>query len=99
MRWLNKLRVSLSQRLLHEARLHYRTGVALIGILLLVVAVTWLLFPQREIPYGPYLSLAALIVIVGWKWLWGVFEHIFELGPFYSVLRGKWSVSVHEAVE
>lgn len=57
-------------------------------IALLVVAVTWLLFPQREIPYGPYLSLAALIVIVGWKWLWAVFEHVFELGPllpFFAV--------------
>ena len=40
MRALHKLRVSLSQRLLDEARLHYRTGVALVGMLLLTVVVT-----------------------------------------------------------
>jgi len=40
MRALHKLRVSLSQRLLDEARLHYRTGVALVGVLLLTVVVT-----------------------------------------------------------
>jgi len=40
MRALHKLRVSLSQRLLDEARIHYRTGVALVGVLLLTVVVT-----------------------------------------------------------
>jgi hypothetical protein len=40
MRALHKLRASLSQRLLDEARLHYRTGVALVGVLLLTVVVT-----------------------------------------------------------
>ena len=40
MRSLTKLSASLSQRLLGQARLHYRTGVALAGMLLLVVAVT-----------------------------------------------------------
>lgn len=57
-------------------------------VALLVVAVTWLFFPQREIPYGPYLSIAALIVILGWRWLWVIFERIFELGPilpFFAV--------------
>ncbi len=50
-------------------------------IALLVVAFTWLFFPQRVIPYGPYLSLATLVVILGWKWLWEVFQNVFELGP------------------
>ena len=50
-------------------------------VALVVVAVTWLFFPQREIPYGPYLSIAALIVIIFWKWLWVAFAHVFELGP------------------
>jgi len=40
MRPLNKLSASLSQRLLGEARIHYRTGVALVGMLLLAVVVT-----------------------------------------------------------
>src|SRR5262245_31999486 len=37
---LNKLSASLSKRFLSEARLHYRTGVALVGMLLLAVIVT-----------------------------------------------------------
>ena len=40
MRSLNKLSASLAQRLLREARIHYRTGVALVGMLLLAVVVT-----------------------------------------------------------
>lgn len=34
----------------------------------------------HEIPYGPYLSLATLLVIVGWKQVWGVSERIFSMG-------------------
>lgn len=40
MRSLTTLSASLSQRLLGKARLHYRTGVALVGMLLLAVVVT-----------------------------------------------------------
>ena len=40
MRSLNQLSASLSQRLLREARIHYRTAVALVGMLLLTVVVT-----------------------------------------------------------
>lgn len=37
----------------------------------LVVAVTVrLLHGRRAIPYGPYLSAAAVIVLFTWKWLW-----------------------------
>ena len=39
-RLLNQLRASLSPRLLREARIHYRTAVALVGMLLLTVVVT-----------------------------------------------------------
>jgi leader peptidase (prepilin peptidase) / N-methyltransferase len=41
---------------------------------------------QREIPYGPYLSLAALFVIVGWKWLLPLFQPVLMMGPFLPVL-------------
>ena len=40
MRSLHKLSASLSERLLSQARLHYRTGVALVSVLVLAVAVT-----------------------------------------------------------
>ena len=33
---------------------------------LLVVAALWVIRRDREIPYGPYLSIATLILILGW---------------------------------
>lgn len=51
-----------------------------------VAIVTWLIRRDREMPYGPYLSLATLAVILGWKWIWPVAERqIFALGPFLPV--------------
>src|SRR5690606_38748241 len=41
---------------------------------------------DREIPYGPYLSLATLILVVGWPAIWPAIEtRIFTLGPFLPV--------------
>lgn len=37
---------------------------------------------DREIPYGPYLSLATLILLLGWRWIWPSVEAILTLGPF-----------------
>ena len=49
---------------------------------LLVVGATLLFRREREMPYGPYLSLATLVVILGWKWIWPLAERqIFALGP------------------
>jgi leader peptidase (prepilin peptidase)/N-methyltransferase len=47
---------------------------------LVVVAACWLFRRDREIPYGPYLSLATLVVIVGWKRIWPGTERFFSLG-------------------
>ncbi|HEV3122824.1 MAG TPA: prepilin peptidase [Isosphaeraceae bacterium] len=34
---------------------------------------------DREIPYGPYLSLAATLLVLGWPWIWnGVSKRYFE---------------------
>lgn len=56
---------------------------------LLVTAVTWLSRREREIPYGPYLSLATLIMLVSWKWIWPpVEERFFALGPLLPVVAG-----------
>ena len=35
---------------------------------------------QREIPYGPYLSLAAVLLLFGWQHIWPRVERIFEMG-------------------
>ena len=48
---------------------------------LIVVAVMLIFRREREIPYGPYLSLATLIVIVGWRHIWPSAERAFRAGP------------------
>lgn len=48
---------------------------------LVVVLSTWLFRKQRELPYGPYLSAAALIVILFWNPLWTRMEMVFGSGP------------------
>ncbi|MHC4877331.1 MAG: prepilin peptidase [Planctomycetota bacterium] len=52
---------------------------------LTVVAATWLFRRQRELPFGPYLSLAALVVVLFWRPMWRQFEPIFGSGPMLLV--------------
>ncbi|HUG91029.1 MAG TPA: prepilin peptidase [Planctomycetaceae bacterium] len=40
---------------------------------------------RREIPYGPYLSLAALLTVLGWKHIWPVAQWWFAFGPIVLV--------------
>jgi leader peptidase (prepilin peptidase) / N-methyltransferase len=53
---------------------------------LVVVAASWLFRRDREIPYGPYLSLATLVVILGWKQIWPQTERFFSLGLFVPAM-------------
>ncbi len=53
---------------------------------LVVVAACWVFRRDREIPYGPYLSLATLVVILGWKQIWPGTERFFSLGLFVPVM-------------
>ena len=39
-----------------------------------------ILFRDKEIPYGPFLCLAALVVIVRWDAVWSRTEHVFAMG-------------------
>jgi leader peptidase (prepilin peptidase) / N-methyltransferase len=53
---------------------------------LVMALFSWLVWKDREIPYGPYLSLATLVLLVAWKPLWPVVENgIFALGPLLPV--------------
>jgi leader peptidase (prepilin peptidase)/N-methyltransferase len=66
------------------------------AIALVAVAGTWIFSRQREIPFGPYLSAASLVVILGWKWLWeDRFERIFELGPMLPFLAVGMTVGLY----
>jgi leader peptidase (prepilin peptidase) / N-methyltransferase len=53
---------------------------------LVVVSVMWLVRRDREIPYGPYLSLATLILIIGWRHIWPAAERVFSLGLFVPAM-------------
>ncbi|HZZ72211.1 MAG TPA: prepilin peptidase [Pirellulales bacterium] len=47
----------------------------------LVVGVAqWILRRENEIPYGPFLCLAALVVIFEWAEVWNRVRHVFWLG-------------------
>ncbi len=51
-----------------------------------VVLALWLVKRQRVIPYGPYLSFAALVVLFGWKRIWPACERFFDFGILLPVV-------------
>jgi leader peptidase (prepilin peptidase) / N-methyltransferase len=51
-----------------------------------VVAVSIFFRQTREIPFGPYLSLGALLVLLGWPKIWPLAERICHLGPLLPIL-------------
>ncbi len=53
---------------------------------LVVVSVMWIVRRDREIPYGPYLSLATLILLLGWRHIWPAAERFFSLGLFVPAM-------------
>lgn len=70
---------------------------------LLVGLIQLILFREHEIPYGPFLCLAALAAVVRWDALWPWAEPIFRLGWFVpavvlfcmalmGVMLGAWRV-------
>lgn len=60
---------------------------------MLITGLLWIIAHLRQsksretyIPYGPYLSLGALCVILGWKWMWPVVGRWFSMGPFVPLM-------------
>lgn len=51
------------------------------AVALVVVIFTFLTRREREIPFGPYLSIAALVVILFWKQIQDATAQIFGSGP------------------
>lgn len=47
-----------------------------------------ILFRDKEIPYGPFLCLAALVVIVRWNAVWNYTQHAFAMGWLVPVVVG-----------
>lgn len=40
----------------------------------------------REFPYGPWLSLATVLLLVGWQWIWPAAGQFFMLGRYVPLL-------------
>lgn len=53
---------------------------------LAVVAISIFFRQSRQIPFGPYLSLGALLVLLGWPKIWPLAERVCHLGPLLPVL-------------
>ena len=47
---------------------------------------TWITKRDREIPYGPWLSLATLLLILFWPLFWPLADRIFDMGPFVPLM-------------
>ena len=41
---------------------------------------------NREIPFGPFLSIGTLVTLLGWKWIWPRVEMYFSLGVMLPVV-------------
>jgi leader peptidase (prepilin peptidase) / N-methyltransferase len=54
-----------------------------------VSLVNWLISGRRDLPFGPYLALAAAVVVVRWAWLWNKYaDAIFSLGWLLLAILG-----------
>ncbi len=46
----------------------------------------WLTKRDREIPYGPWLSLGTIFVLLAWPVVWPYAKRIFDMGPVLGVI-------------
>jgi leader peptidase (prepilin peptidase) / N-methyltransferase len=54
----------------------------------------WITKRDREIPYGPWLSLATLLLILFWPIVWPLADRIFDMGPFVPLMGLSMFVSL-----
>lgn len=54
-----------------------------------IASINWLITRRRDLPFGPYLALAAVVVVIRWGWLWTHYaDAIFSLGWFLVAILG-----------
>ena len=53
---------------------------------LVATSITFTLRSSREIPFGPYLSVGAMIVVLGWNPYFSKFETFFSRGPLLPIV-------------
>lgn len=67
-------------------------------IALVVAGVQWLFSGQKELPFGPYLSVSTLLVLLGWRWFYPPVEGMLSFfGPllplvFVGMLTALWGM-------
>lgn len=69
---------------------------------LVVIGIQWIFRRVYVIPYGPYLSMATMIVVLCWQPLWNRMSFVFGLGPWlliYVVLMGVFLYLSLQAVQ
>jgi leader peptidase (prepilin peptidase)/N-methyltransferase len=49
---------------------------------------------NREIPFGPFLSIGTLVTLVGWKWIWPRVELYFSLGVLLPVVAALFAIGL-----
>ena len=64
------------------------TAVFFLAPILAIFAalLAWITRRDREIPYGPWLSLATLAMVLFWPVMWPLAERIFDMGPFVPLM-------------
>ncbi|MEQ9408845.1 MAG: prepilin peptidase [Fuerstiella sp.] len=48
--------------------------------------INWLAHRDNEIPYGPFLSLATLLLLLTWPSSWPLAKRFFDMGPFLVLM-------------
>lgn len=56
------------------------------GLSIPMILCTRLVAWNREIPFGPFLSVGTLVTLLGWKWIWPRVEMYFSLGVLFPVV-------------
>lgn len=49
---------------------------------------------NREIPFGPFLSIGTLVTLLGWKWIWPRVEMYFSLGVLLPVVAAIFAIGL-----
>lgn len=53
------------------------------GLAMAVALFNWLRHRDNEIPYGPFLSAATLLLLLAWPVIWPMAKPMFDMGPFF----------------
>ena len=64
------------------------------GLSIPLILCTRLAAWNREIPFGPFLSIGTLVTLLGWKWIWPRVEMYFSLGVMLPVVALFFSVGL-----